>query len=90
VVKTQREPDVLARLVLDAAQTAAHEMRESARRECELMLKKVGSHARELERLNASKEGELEEIDALRREIATRMRASLRSILPRVAATGAP
>ncbi len=89
-LRTRREADELARVVLEAAQRAAREMRESARIECELMLKKAGSYARELERVNASKEADLEELDGVKREIADRMRTSLRAILPQLAAAGAP
>jgi cell division septum initiation protein DivIVA len=88
-VGARREHDELSRAMLAAAQQAAREMRESARRECELMLKKASSRARDLERAKTAKEAELEELDALKRETCDRMRASLRTILPQLAATGA-
>lgn len=86
-VKSQqapREANELTRLVLAAAR-AAREMRESARRDCESMLKKASSRARDLERdaerAKAAREAELEELEALKRETCERMRASLQTIL---------
>jgi cell division septum initiation protein DivIVA len=84
-VREHREVDDLARVVLGAAQRAAREMRESARLDCELMLKKASTRAHEIERAaeraRAEKEGDLQQLEALRRETAARMRASLRTIL---------
>jgi len=81
-----REPDELARIALAAAQRAAREMRESARDDCELMLKKARSRIqkleRDFERAKATNNAELEELDAMMSEIREQMRSALQTILP--------
>ncbi len=61
------EHDELARRFLAAAQQAAHELRESARRDCELMLKKARARAIELnsefEHSKALREAKLVEVE---------------------------
>jgi cell division septum initiation protein DivIVA len=80
-----RVPDELARVVLAAAQRAAREIRESARRECELMLKKANTRTRKLERdlrhARVATDAELQELEALKRETCERMRSALQAIL---------
>lgn len=75
----------LARVALAAAQRSAHEMRESARRECELMLKKASSRTRKLERdlrhARVATDAELRELESLRREVCEQMRSALQTIL---------
>ena len=82
----RREPDELARITLAAAYRLAHEVRESARRDCELMLKKARIRAREFEldfeRSKASRDAELAQLDASMLEIRERMRSALGSIVP--------
>lgn len=80
-----KDPDEFARLALAAAHRAARELRESARRDCELMLKKAHARVLKLERdferlKNAN--AELEELDAMMHEIREQMRSALQAILP--------
>ncbi len=75
------EPDELARLVLGAAKQAAGELRSSARRDAEAMLRKANHRAGQLERERAARERELAELETLRRETCERMRAALESAL---------
>jgi hypothetical protein len=79
------ESDVLASAVLSVAQRAARELRESAREECELMLKKARSRSerleREMERARSETVAELEQIDALKAEMREHMRSSLQALL---------
>ncbi len=82
----RREPDELARLALAAAHRAARELRESARRDGELTLKKVRARAVELERnferSRSAYNAELAELDAMMREMREQMRSALRTIVP--------
>lgn len=84
-----KEPDELAFVVLATAHRTARELRESTRRDCELMLRKAASRARrlerDLERTRASTSAELEELNALKRELGERMRSALQAIIPRAA-----
>jgi cell division septum initiation protein DivIVA len=83
---SRREPDEAARVAIAAAQRAARELRESARRECELALKKArrraGAIEAELERLNVgAAEAELHRVEKLQVEVRQRLEASLLSML---------
>jgi hypothetical protein len=78
----------LAGAVLAIARRMAHETRESTRVECELMIKKTRARAMRLEReleqthaMIAVERAELEELDALRRELREQMRLSLHALL---------
>src|SRR6476469_7092635 len=87
----RREPDEAARVAIAAAQRAARELRESARRECELALKKAqrgaGAMEAELERLNiGAAEAELHRVEKLQVEVRDRLEASLLSMLALVEA----
>ena len=87
----RREPDEAARMAIAAAQRAARELRESARRECELALKKAqrraGAVEAELERLNVgAAEAELHRVEKLQVEVRQRLEASLLSMLSLVEA----
>jgi cell division septum initiation protein DivIVA len=87
----RREPDEAARVAIAAAQRAARELRESARRECELALKKAqrraGAIEAELERLNVgAAEAELHRVETLQVEVRQRLEASLLSMLALVEA----
>ncbi len=89
----RREPDELARLALAAARRTARELRESARRDCELMLKKARLRVVELEhefeRAKASRRAELAELDAMMDDVRAQMRAALQTIRPEAPA-GSP
>ena len=78
-----REPDELARLVLSTAKQASAELRDSARRESEGMLRKASARSRQLEHDRAGQEAELAALDALRRETRAAMRSSLEAALVR-------
>ena len=75
----------LAAAVLVIAQRAANELRESARAECELMLKKARAHLEKLERESehnrAATAAELVELQAMRVELREHMRGSLQALL---------
>ena len=81
-----REPigiaDNPAAALLEAAQRAARELRESTRSECQLTLKKVRSHAMrlqlDLERERAEVRAEIDHLLKVRRRVDESMRASLR------------
>ena len=81
----QKQPDELARQVLAAAQRAARELRESAREQSELALKKARGHAEQIEeetyRDHSRAVAELRELEARRRAIQERLRASLTAAL---------
>jgi cell division septum initiation protein DivIVA len=87
----RREPDEAARVAIAASQRAARELRESARRECELALKKArrqaGAIEAEIERLNVgAAEAELRRVEKLQVEVRQRLEASLLSMLALVEA----
>ena len=75
----------LAAAMLALAQRAARDLRESTRVECELMIKKTRSHAaklqHDLDRARVSTEAEIEELEALKRELREQMRLSLQALL---------
>jgi len=79
--RSSQETEELVAAVLAIAQKAAREMREAARSECELMIRKTRSHVLKLEREKASAAAELEELQAVRREMRQSMRASLQALL---------
>jgi cell division septum initiation protein DivIVA len=76
-----RDPDEFARLLLSSAKQASTELRESARRVCESMLKKARARSLELERARATIEAELAALEVIRDEIRERMRSSLHAAL---------
>jgi cell division septum initiation protein DivIVA len=87
----RRDPDDASRAAIAAAQRAARELRESARRECELALKKAhrraGAIEAEFERLNVgAAEAELHRVEKLQLEVRQRLEASLLSMLALVEA----
>jgi cell division septum initiation protein DivIVA len=82
---SQRDANDLAAAVLLLAQRAANELRDSARAECELMLKKARVQAEKLERetrqSRVATERELAELQAMRGELRDQMSASLQALL---------
>jgi len=81
----RKDPDELARTLLASAQRAAREERESARQECELMLRKVAQRVERIEqdardRLEGGLSG-LEQLEALRDELSNRLRSTLEAIV---------
>jgi cell division septum initiation protein DivIVA len=85
VLRPPHGTEELAAAVLALAQRAARDLRESTRVECELMIKKTRSHAaklqHDLDRARASTEAEIEELEALKRELREQMRLSLQALL---------
>jgi cell division septum initiation protein DivIVA len=79
------EHDELARVLLELAHRTSQQLRESTRRECELMIRKTRSHALrivgDLEQRRATMEAELEELQALRDDLRVQMRSSLYLLL---------
>jgi cell division septum initiation protein DivIVA len=75
----------LAGAVLNVAQRAAREMRDSTRAECELMIRKSRAHAdrieSEVERARLRGMAELDELEDLKRELREELRRSLRAFL---------
>jgi cell division septum initiation protein DivIVA len=81
----RKDPDELGRTLLEAAQRAARERREEARREAELLLKKAARRAERIEldtrrRLENSL-AEVEELEAFRAEISRGLRSTLETIV---------
>jgi hypothetical protein len=80
-----REANDLAAAVLLLAQRAANELRDSARAECELMLKKARVQAEKLEQeteqSRVAARTDLAELQAMRGELREHMRASLQALL---------
>jgi hypothetical protein len=91
----RREPDEVGRVVLASAYQAAREVRESARHECELMIKKtharIAALERDFERRKVARAAALVELDAAVHEIREQMRLALESLRPEppVSGTGA-
>jgi cell division septum initiation protein DivIVA len=85
-----RERDELARVVLSSALQASREMRESARRECELILRKARARVvaleRDFERGAAARVAVLADLDATVHEIREQMRHALETFEPELAA----
>jgi cell division septum initiation protein DivIVA len=87
----RRDPDDASRAAIAAAQRAARELRDSARRDCELALKKArrraGDIEAELERLSvAAAEAELHRVEELQADVRERLEAWLLSMLSLVGA----
>jgi cell division septum initiation protein DivIVA len=80
-----KEPDELAKALLGSAQRAAREQREAARREGELLLKKVHRRAQEIEddaqKLAATGLSELSKLEALRHTLVAELREALESMV---------
>jgi hypothetical protein len=85
--------DELVLSVLAVARRAAHEMREGARTDCELMIKKtrqrVARLESELERTRAAHLAELDELERLKHELREELRRSLQTFLETFAAEAA-
>jgi cell division septum initiation protein DivIVA len=83
---SHREVDELARIVLAAAHRASNEIRESARSECELMLKKARERVFALEfdfeRTRELRTREIAELESLLAEIRVQLQATLESLAP--------
>jgi cell division septum initiation protein DivIVA len=82
----RRNPDDAGRAAIAAAQQAARELRESARRDCEVALKKArrraGAIEAELERLSvAAAEAELHRVETLQLDVRERLEVWLLSML---------
>jgi len=84
----QKEPDELARQALAASRRAARELRDSARRDSELALKKARARAEQIERQfyrdNANALAELRRLQDLRRAVQERLQSSLLDALAQV------
>lgn len=84
----QKQPDELARQALAASQRAARELRDSARRDSELALKKARARADRIERQfyreNAHALAELRRLQELRRAVQERLQSSLLDALAQV------
>jgi cell division septum initiation protein DivIVA len=84
----EARPDVddLARIVLASARQASYDLRESARRECELMFKNVRARIelleKEFERTKALRVSELAELDATLLDVRAQMKAMLEVLSP--------
>ena len=84
----EARPDIddLARIVLASARQASYELRESARRECELMFKNVRARIEllenEFERTKALRVSELAELDATLLDVRAQMKAMLEVLSP--------
>jgi cell division septum initiation protein DivIVA len=80
----RKDPDELARSLLASAQRSAREERESARQECELMLKKAASRAERMEEESARRAeariSELARLEELREEVVRQFRSTLKAI----------
>lgn len=81
----RKNPDELGRAFLEAAQRTAHERREDARREAELLLKKAARRAETIE-LTARRQlenglAELGELQAFRDELSRGLRSTLEAIV---------
>ncbi len=87
VAARRKEPDELARSLLASAQRAAHEERESARREGELILKKAARRAdkmdEEVAERHAARLSEITRLEALRDEVSARLRGMLETLASR-------
>lgn len=84
LARSERREELESAL-LGSAQSAAREIRETARREAELILKKAREHATELqmtaEREYAARTNELRQIEELSRLVRTELRVQLKSVL---------
>jgi cell division septum initiation protein DivIVA len=85
---TQRkDSDELARTLLASAQRTAREERESARRDCELMLKKAAQRVERMEadvtRRAEARLTQLARLEALREEVIARLRSTLEAVTER-------
>jgi cell division septum initiation protein DivIVA len=83
----RKDPDELTRTLLASAQRTAREERESARRDGELILKKAARRADKMEeevaRRHADRLSEITRLEALRNEIAARLRGMLETLASR-------
>ena len=84
--EASRDIDDLARIVLSSARQASYDLRESARRECELMFKNVRKRVEllenEFERTKALRVSELAELDATLLDVRAQMKAMLEVLSP--------
>ena len=81
----RKDPYELTRTMLESAHQKAHERREEARRESELLLKKAERRAVRIE-LDAQRRlddglAELEQLEAFRGELSGRLRSTLEAIV---------
>jgi DivIVA domain-containing protein len=87
-VERRRHPDELARAVLDAAQRAARELRDTTRAECEAALKQARSRASEIEteveQATASLRADLERLEHERERARELLQAALTAALQTV------
>ena len=84
----QKQPDELARQALAASQRAARELRDSARRDSELALKKARGRAERIERQfhreNTRAVAEVRRLQELQRALQERLQSSLLAALAQV------
>jgi cell division septum initiation protein DivIVA len=83
-VNERRDPDEVTRVVLSAAQRAAHEVREAARQEAETTLRKARRRAVDLERQVTNRRArevrEMAALEATRACLHEEMRSALESL----------
>jgi cell division septum initiation protein DivIVA len=88
LLEERRDPDEISRTLLAAAQRAARELRDSARSDCEAMLKKAHGRARQIE-AEAQKQTGAASADLLRlQQLGAQVRKELRSTLDTILAMG--
>jgi chromosome segregation ATPase len=80
----RKDPDELLRTLLTTAQRAAREQRDSARRDCELMLKKAAHRVKRVESNSArrieSRMSELQKLEATQKALVAEARETATSI----------
>jgi cell division septum initiation protein DivIVA len=80
-----KDPEELGKALLGSAQRAAREQREAARRDGELLLKKVHGRAQEIEdeaqKLAATGLAELAKLDELRHHVVSELRDVLQAMI---------
>jgi cell division septum initiation protein DivIVA len=80
-----KDPEELGKALLGSAQRAAREQREAARRDGELLLKKVHRRAQEIEdeaqKAAAAGLGELAKLDELRHDLVSELRDVLQAMV---------
>jgi cell division septum initiation protein DivIVA len=87
-LEERRDPDEISRTLLGAAQRAARELRDSARTDCEAMLKKAHGRASQIE-AEAHKHTDTASADLLRlQQLGAQVRKELRSTLDTILAMG--
>jgi len=85
LLEEHRDPDEISRTLLGAAQRAARELRDSARNDCEAMLKKAQRRAGQIEaeaqKQTAAASAELARLQQLGSQVRQELRSTLDTIL---------